>query len=284
MTEIDNAKDDDILVIATANKDLNDIPAALVRNGRIEKHIKVALPDKDDRLEILSIYLSESEMFNDVSVEDIASYTTDFTRAALAGLVNDVLIECITNNSKSKFEDFLEPIEAIRSSGIKQKKEEDNDSVIYHELGHVVCDYALNGNIGMINVVPYDGSKGRYTLLDVANEEKNKDSYSKIFNNCVCLIGGLVATEVLLNEPYMGASSDIQKISSIYLAMVKSGLFGSKETAIYMLTRSDYNSPLPDTTSYLSGHFSKFLDYRRENFQNVIYFFLCCILTHAESD
>ncbi len=270
LTEIDNIADADVLVIATANTKVANIPAALVRNGRIEKHIEIGIPTKSDREAILSIYLNKNSIFKNIEVKDVASYTAKFTAASLEALVNDVLINCITDNKIATFNDFLEPIEVIRTCGIKSKIENDNTPVIYHELGHFICDYVLNDKVGMINVVPHGESQGRYTMISQTDADVLKDSYSKCKKTCVSLVAGLVATEVFMGEPHLGSSSDLEKVTSNYITMVKSGMFSSTETAIYMLTQTGYDSCFTDTNSHLSGHFAKFVEECKEEARRII--------------
>ena len=215
LTEIDKIQNKGVLIVATANTILRFIPAALVRNGRIEKHIEIGIPGKEDRIEILDIYLANNECFKNVVTEDIAAYTSNFSGAALSSLVNDVLINCISKGKEASFDDFIEPIEIIKNSGIRKKASEDTSSTIYHEIGHFIADYELNKTIGMINVVPYALSNGTFSRIDRDEENKTANmSFTKMYNECVVAISGLVATELFKGEAYMGAGNDIEKLTN----------------------------------------------------------------------
>ncbi len=259
LTEIDRIKDDDILVIATSNKDIIYLPPALIRDGRIEKHVKVDLPDKEERKEILSIYLSKSKVFKDISIDELASYTSNFSGASLSCLVNEVLIDCITKGRDATFADFLEPIETISSSGIKQKETKDNTSTIYHELGHFICDYALNGKLGLISIVPHTGSNGRYRYVE-KEKAKGHDSLTELTNECVVGIGGYTACKIFLNEPYMGASNDIDKITAVYKSVAQSGLRGNAVMATYLVSLSNINGTFNDVDGVVAKDFIAFLN------------------------
>ena len=51
LTEIDKVQDAGVLVVATGNVDVEELPSALVRNGRIEKHVYIGDPDfKEDNM------------------------------------------------------------------------------------------------------------------------------------------------------------------------------------------------------------------------------------------
>ena len=63
LTEIDKLEGKGVLIMATANVDIHDVPSALVRNGRIEKHIYIGNPDLTDREDILKMFLKNKKCF-----------------------------------------------------------------------------------------------------------------------------------------------------------------------------------------------------------------------------
>ncbi len=269
LTEIDNLKDSDCLVIATSNSHILDMPKSLIRNGRIEKHIEIPLPDTDQRADILKKYLSKNDRFKDISITDLAIYTPAFSAASLESLVNTVLIDCISENRNATFKDFLEPIETIKSRGMKQKGRKDNSVVIYHELGHFITDYVISGEIGMISINPYGQTGGSYTRFN-KGESYNEFSLSEIKNTCVCLIGGLVATKIFLNEPYLGADSDLFTLGTTYMQMVQNGLTGAKDFALHFLYKDRGRVQLNSFTNELTDDFVKFLNECEMRATNII--------------
>jgi vesicle-fusing ATPase len=79
-----------ILVIGMTNrKDMID--EALLRPGRLEVHIEIGLPDKHGRLQILRIHTAKMRDNNfleaDVSLDDLAERTKNFSGAEIEGLV-----------------------------------------------------------------------------------------------------------------------------------------------------------------------------------------------------
>ena len=261
ISQIDKVKGKGILIVATANVDLMMIPAPLVRDGRIEKHVEIDVPDIDDRKEILSLYMRKNPVFDEVAVEDVSSYTNGLSCAALVNLVNEVLIHCISENKKAEFHDFLEPIAAIRASGSKAKDPKNIDSVIYHEIGHFIADYALNKNVGMIVVSQHGGAAGMYSRQDFVDNcsELSLGSLSEMKKSCVVSISGLVATELFLGEPYMGASKDLGKIVTRYIAMCQSGLMGMKPLAMESLNSFVQDGPYKDFQGDCLDRYETFL-------------------------
>jgi vesicle-fusing ATPase len=79
-----------ILVIGMTNR-LDMIDEALLRPGRFEIHIEISLPDEQGRVQILNIHTNKMRtngvMADDVSIEELASLTKNFSGAELNGLV-----------------------------------------------------------------------------------------------------------------------------------------------------------------------------------------------------
>lgn len=78
-----------ILVIGMTNrKDMID--EALLRPGRLEVHVEISLPDEEGRQQILRIHTSkmrENKMLgDDVSLENLASHTQNYSGAELEGV------------------------------------------------------------------------------------------------------------------------------------------------------------------------------------------------------
>ena len=271
LTEIDKIQNKGVLIVATANIRLRFIPAALVRNGRIEKHIEVGIPTKEDRIEILNIYLANNPCFKNIVSEDIAAYTSNFSGAALATLVNDVLINCIAKDKEATFDDFIEPIEIIKNSGIRKKSSDDNSSTIYHEIGHFIADYELNKTIGMINVVPFAQSNGTFSRVDVEEQNKTSNmSYTKMYNECIISISGLVATELFKGEAYMGAGNDIEKLTNRYIEMAKSGLLDNYSMGLSLLATMDFYTTYNDSHNEFVNRFSKFVDEIKQKSKEIL--------------
>lgn len=79
-----------ILIIGMTNR-LDMIDEALLRPGRLEVHMEINLPDEQGRLQIINIQTAKMRtngvMDNDVSLQELASLTKNFSGAEIAGLV-----------------------------------------------------------------------------------------------------------------------------------------------------------------------------------------------------
>ncbi|KAI4612006.1 hypothetical protein J4E80_007458 [Alternaria sp. BMP 0032] len=79
-----------ILLIGMTNR-MDMIDEALLRPGRLEVHLEISLPDESGRAQILKIHTTKMRKNNvleqDVSVEELAKLTKNFSGAELNGLV-----------------------------------------------------------------------------------------------------------------------------------------------------------------------------------------------------
>lgn len=274
LTEIDNAKGKGVLLIATSNVDISQIPSALIRAGRIGKHVWVDAPSNEDRKKIISLHLGANKCFDGISVDDLASYMPGFTGSDIASIVNEVLIACVEEGRNACFSDFLDPIEAVKFGTASQESDDADDSVIYHEIGHFVADYVLNGKIGMLDIVRHGDILGMYSTLDDpmphAKKDEDKGSYRKSWNNCVIAVSGAIAAEEMLGEKFLGAASDYAKVANTYRALLSSGIGDSYDVAVEVMAQSFPH--FPSTTrpdSFIEG-FEKFLNGVTEESRRII--------------
>lgn len=93
-----------ILIIGMTNR-LDLIDNALLRPGRFEIQIEIALPDEKGRRDIFAIHTSKLRENNllapDVDIAELASLTNNFTGAEIEGLCNSAKSFAISQHTKS---------------------------------------------------------------------------------------------------------------------------------------------------------------------------------------
>ena len=98
-----------LLMAATNRADLLD--PALLRPGRFDRIIRVELPDKGARLQILKLHTDNKPLAADVDLEDIARQTFGFSGAHLESLANEAAIFALRGGDKKLQQRHL--VEAI---------------------------------------------------------------------------------------------------------------------------------------------------------------------------
>lgn len=91
-----------LLIGMTNRKDMID--DALLRPGRLEVHVEISLPDEHGRIQILNIHTAKirqiDKLANDVSLEELASITKNYSGAEISGLVKAALSYAFTRHTK----------------------------------------------------------------------------------------------------------------------------------------------------------------------------------------
>jgi transitional endoplasmic reticulum ATPase len=89
LTELDGLEElEDVVVIATTNRpDLID--PALVRPGRLDRHIHVPVPDEEARRKILAVHTRDKPLADDVDLDDLAGRTDGYVGADLEAVCRE---------------------------------------------------------------------------------------------------------------------------------------------------------------------------------------------------
>ena len=122
----------------------------------------------------------------------------------------------------------------------KIRTDADNKLCAYHEAGHAVASYYCKHTdpVKHITIVPA-GSAGGVTL-SVPTEDRMTTSKNAMLDHIVLSLGGRVAEEIILDDISTGASSDIQKATSIARNMVtRYGMSSKLGTVLYGSEHSD---------------------------------------------
>ena len=89
LTELDGFEAlEDVVVIATTNR-LDLIDDALLRPGRLDRHIEVAEPDRDARREIFEIHTQDKPLADDVDIDDLVERTDGYVGADIEAVCRE---------------------------------------------------------------------------------------------------------------------------------------------------------------------------------------------------
>ncbi|MFB6268871.1 MAG: CDC48 family AAA ATPase [Halobacterium sp.] len=112
LTELDGIESlEDVVVVATTNRpDLID--NALLRPGRLDRHIHVPVPDEEARRAILDVHTRNKPLADDVDLDSLAAETENFVGADIEALVREA-----TMNATREFINSVDPEEAAESVG-----------------------------------------------------------------------------------------------------------------------------------------------------------------------
>lgn len=87
-TCIDDVKNNDVFVIATAN-DIRFLPESLLRSGRFDKKFHMDFPKGGDAKKIIEYYLKDKMCDSNVDAEEITRFSSGYSCADMESVVND---------------------------------------------------------------------------------------------------------------------------------------------------------------------------------------------------
>lgn len=213
-----------IVVAATNRPDVLD--PALLRPGRFDRQVVVALPDIRGREQILKVHMRKVPISANVEPVVIARGTPGFSGADLANLVNEAALFAARANKKlvemAEFEKAKDKILMGAERRSMVMTEEEKRLTAYHEAGHAIVGLNLpeHDPVYKISIIP----RGRALGVTMFLPEQDKHSHTKRFLECQLssLFGGRIAEELIFGFESVttGASNDIQRATEIARNMV----------------------------------------------------------------
>ena len=243
LVEMDGfASNEGVIVMAATNRQ-DILDPALLRPGRFDRQIYVGLPDIRGREEILKVHARKKPLAGDASLSDLAKATAGFTGADLENLLNEAAL--LAARSDKRFITMSDLHEAMMKviAGPEKKSRvvtpQAKRLTAYHEAGHAVVIHELDSQdpVHQITIIPR-GPAGGMTI-SLPQEDRAYQSRRELEERIAVCLGGRVAEQLVLGDVSTGASSDIQKASSIARSMVTKFGMSDKLGAIAYGNESD---------------------------------------------
>jgi cell division protease FtsH len=225
LTEMDGFEANAGVVILSATNRPEVLDPALRRPGRFDRTVLIDRPDKIGREAILRVHVKKIKIADDVDFDALAGFTSGFSGADLANLVNEAaLLAARRERHQVAMADFNEAFERV-VAGLERKTRVLNPAekqiVAYHEVGHALVGSLMPGShkVGKISIVPRGVGALGYTL-QLPEEDRYLMAEDEIRGRIATLLGGRSAEEVVFDKVSTGASDDIQKVTEMAERMV----------------------------------------------------------------
>ena len=231
--------DDDILVLAATN-DIDDIPSALLRNGRLEKLIRIPCPTGEEALELLKRHFKEFNLAfpSDFDEEEVALSLNGISCAGVKAVVNDIVLR---NGFENITSEMIDNSIFNITDRVKDAPEEDNMEVSIHECSHVVMAKAYP-QFFTINRVNISGASGSFHAREV---EKGFWPYDKVIADIKISMAGLIGQKLICGRGSRGATSDLQNARiDAYNLFTMSGYSTAWETLPIMRQGAREETPI----------------------------------------
>ena len=206
-----------IVVAATNRPDILD--NALLRPGRFDRQVMIDRPDVQGREQILKVHAKGKPLASDVDLKLLAKRTPGFTGADLANLLNEgALLAARYNKEVIHQFDIEQSIDKVLAGPEKKSKimtEKDKELTAYHEVGHALVAVMTAGcdPLRKVTIIPRGMALGiTWTMPDA---DKVHLSRQQLIATIAMALGGRAAEEVVFQDITTGASSDLEKVTSL---------------------------------------------------------------------
>lgn len=203
LTELDGfQKSDNVIFIAATNVE-DRLDPAVMRSGRIDKVIRIPLPDIGGREKIIDYYLSRIQHFG-VDPKALAKRTIGFSGADIKNFVNTAILHAVrSDKQKAESSDFDYAYDRIQM-GVRRKnpllnKQRKYETAVRH-IGQAVTAYYTEGSkkFYKVTILPSGNTLGHISMLPAKNELSA--SRKNIIADIDVSIAGRAAEEVFFGE------------------------------------------------------------------------------------
>ena len=225
------------VVVIGATNNPQSIDIAILRSGRLDKHVVIPYPGFADRCKILSEYVGDS--IDTESLKPIAKVLEGFTGADIAQIVRDAKRNARRSKSKLSISHIQDRVPAT----IKLTESERYLTAI-HEAGHAIVGLQLDvGQPESVTIkdsfIPHaNGSDLGITVFKFPNQASNPRQY--YLNHIAMLMAGMAAEKVIFGDIYDGAGggegSDLQRAADLASEMVAE--MGMGDNIAYFTSRN----------------------------------------------
>jgi cell division protease FtsH len=217
-----DSKEGVIILAATNRPDVLD--PALLRPGRFDRQVVIAMPDIKEREAILQIHASKIQMDKTIDLIRIARATPGMSGADIANLVNEAaLFAARKDKNEVQMSDFEEARDKVlmgvaRRTLVVSDKERRMTAI--HEAGHALLHYFLKNAdpLHKVTIVPHGRALG--ASLSLPEEDTYSRSKSWIEDRIAICYGGWLAEKLFYNETTTGTKNDIQQATEMARNMV----------------------------------------------------------------
>ena len=260
LTEMDGFDNETGIVVIAATNRIDILDDALLRPGRFDRKISVALPSVRGREKILGVHARDKKLSDDVKLRSIAKQTTGFSGADLANLLNECAIRAVRDGDGTITNEIVENVYqriVVGAKGDTKFSPRKKELVAYHEAGHAIVGAILPDydTVRKVSIIPR-GDAGGVTFFQPSEENAESAMYTKEYltSQIIVALGGRAAEEIIYGKDRIttGASGDFAKVYMIAREMLT--------TYGFSLYNFDYRKMSDEASRLLDMEIDKLVD------------------------
>lgn len=228
LTEMDGIKVDEevqVLVVAATNR-VDMLDPALLRPGRFDRQVRVELPDREGRLEIIRLHTRNKPLAADVDLEALAKETFGFSGAHLESLANEAAILAMREGAKKISQrHFHEAVDKVIMGGKLERRPspEEMRRVAVHETGHALLSEMVRpGSVSTLTVTPRGQALGY--MRQTSEDDRYLYTQGYLEDQIAVMLAGAVAEEIVLGCRSTGAANDFEQALQAAEMLIRGGM------------------------------------------------------------
>lgn len=209
LAQIDGFVERPNLVILAATNRADLLDEALMRPGRLSRHISIDHPNIKTRRKILDVHARNKPLADDVDLDAIAQRTVGMSGAGVSEVLNEAALLAVREHADSI--SMLHVTEGIERVALGPRKEhplsdEQMRVIAYHESGHALMSYLNHRRFIKITITPRRNALG-YVM---EGEEEILPTRSDILRRIQVALGGRGSEEIVFGTMTTGAGQDME--------------------------------------------------------------------------
>jgi ATP-dependent Zn protease len=216
-----------IYFIGATNVPLERLDPALVRPGRMGRHIRFRSPTKDDRKDIFDLYLGkvahDPELDTEARRDEIARITSGYSPADIDQICS-MALSTAHHEGRMYFNwddliDAMTVVDAGQAVNI-ERTEFDLRATALHEAGHAAMSHLYEPKLesSRLSIRWRGNALGHHSQRE--KEEAEKNWQSDLRGRLIAILGAMATEHVFYGENAGGVYSDLQMSTSTAVLMV----------------------------------------------------------------
>jgi ATP-dependent Zn protease len=218
---------EDIYFIGACNVPLEMLDPALVRPGRMGRHVYFRTPIKDDRKDIFELYLRKVDHEPDLDTghrrDELARMTNGYSPAMIEQVCSMALTYAHSEGrpifGRADIVEAMTTIESGTAVKVEYVPEETRATAI-HEAGHAACAHAYMTDVAStrLSIRMRGSSLGHHQAIE--KEERFSKWRSEDLGSLVWTVGAMAAERVFYGENTRGVAGDMHSATTLAALMV----------------------------------------------------------------
>src|SRR3954464_6049565 len=215
-------RSEQIYFIGATNVPIDRLDPALIRPGRMGRHVWFRTPTKDDRKDIFDLYLGKvdhvAELDSEKRRDELARITNGYSPAMIEQVCSMALTYAHSDGREAfEWGDIVEAITTVEA-GTAQNVEyapDQSRATAIHEAGHAIAShiYISNAEHTRLSIRKRGRSLGHYQLMQKEERVEGVAFRHEEIAELVMILGAMAAEHVFYGENSTGVGGDVQSVT-----------------------------------------------------------------------